>query len=57
MSLTDEQKTKLRALAWSAFRKLCLSTVGAVGAAIGTRVVEYVLDGDDEDDEDEGDEE
>ena len=55
MMLTDEQKTRLRRLAWSAFRKFALSTVGAIGASLGTRAVEWVLDGDEDDDEEDED--
>ncbi len=51
-NLTDEQKGRLRKLAWSAFAKLVVSTAAAVGTKLGERVVEWVL-GDEEDDGDE----
>lgn len=57
LTLSDEQKQRMRRLAWSTVRKFVLSCAGAVGARVGERVVEWVLDsgGGDDDEEDDGD--
>jgi hypothetical protein len=51
-NLSEDQRTRLKRLAWSAFAKLVVSAAAAVGTKFGERVVEWVL-GDDEDDEEE----
>lgn len=51
-NLSDDQRTRLRKLAWSAFAKLVVSAAAAVGTKFGEKAVEWVL-GEDEDDDDE----
>ena len=50
-NLTDDQKSKLRRLAWSALAKLVVSTAAAIGTKLGEQVVDWLLGEDEEDDE------
>jgi hypothetical protein len=50
-SLSDEQKSRLRRLAWGAVAKFVVSVSAAVGTKLGERAVEWFLGDDDEDDE------
>jgi phosphoribosyl-ATP pyrophosphohydrolase len=51
-NLSEDQRTRLKRLAWSAFAKLVVSAAAAVGTKFGERAVEWVL-GEDEDDDEE----
>ncbi len=51
-SLTDEQKAKLRRVAWAAVSKGVVSFFVAVGTELGKRLVERVVGDDDEDEDD-----
>ncbi len=54
-TLTDEQKAKIRRLAWTALSKGVVSFFVAIGTEIGKRLVERVVGDDDDEDEDDED--
>ncbi len=55
-NLSDEQRAKLRRLAWSALTRGVVSFFVAVGQELGKRLIERVA-GDDEEDDGDDDEE
>ncbi len=52
-NLTDDDRTRLRKLAWGAVSKFVVSAAAAVGTKLGERAVEWLFGTDDEDDDEE----